>query len=351
MASLEWELQRNLAIVLVLVMAAIWAVGIFLPRNNMTAIPPTFTAVQAPSTVSMSAKAAGDTSSLSSMPHRRFTWLFPILAGVGIITILLLQGIIIRRSFRRLDLVRQAVKQLKDGDISRIPEDDAPLEIHPLIHEFNHVLALTQERMERSRHSLGNLAHALKGPINLLRQNLDQSVFDKQQAGQQLERLLQLTERELKRARLAGLGNTTQRFNPHQDLADLISLLTRMHQRSADSILLSVTGHTGLTCDREDMLELLGNLLDNACKWAKDKVRCQVLSENQHLYITIEDDGPGLSDESLLLMTQRGTRLDESVEGYGLGLSICKDIINLYEGRITFSHSKSLGGLCVEIII
>ena len=100
--------------------------------------------------------------------------------------------------------------------------------------------------------------------------------------------------------------------------------------------------------DREDMLELLGNLLDNACKWATSSVNCTVSGRGE-IQLRVEDDGAGLSDQELERMTRRGTRLDESVEGHGLGLAIAKDIVNLYGGEMRFSRSSRLGGLEVRV--
>ena len=345
MKSLQWELQRNLAIVLIVVMAGIWTTGLLLPRQLQT---PTAISTAISSNIQCSMADKNCETTVAPKAHRRFTWLFPMLASSGIIVILLLQGILIRRSFRKFTPIQQELRQLERGQISQLSEQ-VPVEIKPLIQELNHVLNRAQERIERSRHSLGNLAHALKGPINLLQQNLDKPEPDKYQARQQLERLKQLTERELKRARMAGIGNSTQRFNPHQDLENLRKVLQQIHQKPDHCITLRIADSINAGKDREDMLELLGNLLDNACKWATQNVSCQLWQEQHKLYIRIEDDGPGLDETELNQLTARGIRLDESIGGHGLGLAICKDIVNLYAGNITFSRSATLGGLRVDI--
>ncbi|MEZ5479394.1 MAG: ATP-binding protein [Thiolinea sp.] len=227
------------------------------------------------------------------------------------------------------------------------------MEIHPLIREFNHILALMQERLERSRHSLGNLAHALKGPLNLLRQSLEQETDTEgiRLARQQAEQVYQLMERELKRARLAGSSNTHQRFDPQQELPALLDVLNRIHGKAAGFVRLELAADTGVQGDREDMLELLGNLLDNAYKWADSRVLCQVRRVAGPLQIVISDDGPGCNTAQLEQMTGRGIRLDESRAGHGLGLSICKDIVRLYGGRMVFGRCPVLGGLRVEVSI
>jgi signal transduction histidine kinase len=348
MKSLERRLQFNLAVTLVLVMALIWGIGSLLPRN--------FTKEQALQNWGyLCAPESVVAPAISVSPdhrQRRFKWLFPFLAAGGIVLILGIQGMVIRRTFRRLDNIRLELQQLQEGKVSKLDET-VPAEIHPIITEFNHLLSLMQERLERSRNSLGNLAHALKGPLNLLVQYLDEpdAEVGNQQARLQAERIRQLTERELKRARMAGQGNTTERFDPHKELPVLLDVLSRIHQKPLDCIRLDIAADVTRFGDREDMLELIGNLLDNACKWAKEQVHCRISHYEGKTRISIEDDGPGRTGDELQQMSGRGVRLDETVEGHGLGLSICKDIVKLYGGTIAFTRSDHLGGVKVVMVL
>jgi signal transduction histidine kinase len=175
------------------------------------------------------------------------------------------------------------------------------------------------------------------------------------QAKNQAERIRQLTERELKRARMAGLGNTTQRFDPREELPVLIEVLKQAHRKNELEVKLHIADSVKVFGDREDMLELLGNLMDNACKWAKSKVICtisitaNITGNSASTGIIIEDDGVGKEPDELVGLAKRGIRLDESVEGHGLGLAISKDIVKLYGGTIRFDRSEKLGGFLVEI--
>lgn len=347
MKSLERQLQVNLAITLILVMALIWMVGSQLPGNPG--------GVQMLQMQGYVCTAGGDAMPVAPpVEHRprRFKWLFPFLAAGGIVLVLIVQGVVIRRTFSRLDHIRTELQRLETGGITRLNEA-VPAEIHPIVAEFNHLLSLMQERLERSRNSLGNLAHALKGPLNLLVQHLDQvdDSLNNQQARQQAERIRQLTERELKRARMAGQGNTTQRFDPHEELSVLVDVLARIHHKSQRCITLDIASEITRFGDREDMLELIGNLLDNACKWAMEQVYCQLACQGESVQIVVEDDGRGRTAQELQQMTERGVRLDESVEGHGLGLAICKDIVKLYGGAITFGRSARLGGMKVTVVL
>ncbi len=291
--------------------------------------------------------------SLLMKNRQRFSLLFIGIGLAGFFLMLALQRFVIRRLFKHLDGSRQEIQQIESGQRQQLSED-VPTEIYPLVKEFNHSLSLMQQRMERSRNSLGNLAHALKTPLSLLMQQLD-SGGDLPQAKRQAERICQLTERELKRARLAGLGNTTQRFDPREELPTLISVLKQAHNKSDLNAELFIEDEVKLFGDREDMLELLGNLMDNAFKWAESQIFCSVSTKGSgdktSIIIKIEDDGVGKQPEELEQLAQRGVRLDESVEGHGLGLAICKDIVKLYSGEIHFNRSEKLAGFQVEVTL
>ncbi|MCU7939100.1 MAG: sensor histidine kinase [gamma proteobacterium symbiont of Bathyaustriella thionipta] len=275
-----------------------------------------------------------------------------ILLAVGsLILLIVIQTQVIRRTFQQLAPLQQDIKQLEKGEIDKLSED-VPTEIQPLVIEINYLLKQLSLRLERSRNALGNLSHALKGPLNLLLQYFDsdpaQQTTNRQLAHQQTSRIQILMERELKRARLAGNGFSSIRFNAANDLSDLIALLQQIYAHKNLDIQLKTAPDLPCFGDREDILELMGNLLDNACKWARTTVDCQI-TFNKSIKISIEDDGAGISHHDIEQLTQRGTRLDETIEGHGLGLAIAKDIIKLYNGKITFSSSP-LGGLQVQII-
>ena len=279
---------------------------------------------------------------------------FAALALGGLLVLLFVQSLAVRWSFRRLERVRDDMRRLEQGQVVELSED-VPTEVRPLVREFNHLLRMLSQRLERSRNALGNLAHALKGPLSLLTQYFDASASDpvdsgRQQASLQTERIRQLMERELKRARLAGKDLSSRRFDPVGELPDLIAVLHQVHSGKAVSVQHEIDEGVQPFGDREDMLELLGNLLDNAFKWAASRVVCRIEGA-ERIGILVEDDGKGLKDDDIDHLTERGTRLDEAAEGHGLGLAIVGDIVKLYDGSITFKRSRELGGLSVHILL
>ncbi len=296
---------------------------------------------------------------LINQSKQEFITYFLILSFMGLVLLLFIQGLIIRLSFRRLEIICSDIQHLEDGEIVKLPED-VPSEILPLVHEVNHLLLLLEKRLERSRNALGNLSHALKSPLNLLYQYISiepLEIIDTQATSNvnakvqlQLERINQLIDRELKRARLAGRGGSSQRFEPARELPDLVQVIQQMHTQRKLQINLILDEQLTPFGDREDMLELIGNLLDNAGKWAKTTINITMtMKEGNRVELSIEDDGAGIKAEQLHSLAHRGVRLDESVEGHGLGLAIVYDIVKLYSASIQLECSSALGGLRVIV--
>ena len=231
--------------------------------------------------------------------------------------------------------------------------EDVPAEVLPLVREFNRMLRRYDQRLRQSRNAVGNLAHSLKGPLNLLLRATESIDVDKREQrviGQNAEAIRQLIESELKRARLAGRGTVGQRFDVDAELPALIGLLEQVYSDKSVDVRYNIGPGVELVHDRKDILELIGNLLDNAVKWSRSVVIVNLRSA-RGILIDVEDDGPGCSPEELGRLTQRGVRLDESVAGHGLGLSIVKDIVDMYEGRLELASSARLGGLRATVFL
>ena len=260
------------------------------------------------------------------------------------------QHAIMRVSLRPLDRVREALRALERGESDRLGER-VPAEVLPLVREVNRLLTTLSRRLARSRLALGDLAHALKGPLQLLAEDLARdpvSPVASADARAQAAQIRALIERELRRARLAGGGTPAERFMVPGDLVDLCATMRQLHRGRELELDWELEGEVSPFAEREDMQELLGNLLDNACKWARRRVRIRLVA-GKPLVITIGDDGPGISPAARHTALVRGARLDESREGYGLGLAIAGDIVAGYGGRLALESDPQLGGLRVII--
>jgi signal transduction histidine kinase len=277
----------------------------------------------------------------------RFLYLGIGLSLLGALILLSAQRWLLRRAFRQIDAVRTDVQRLSIGEITRLRED-VPAEIGPLVGEMNLLVAAWRAHLERSRASLGNLAHALKSPLALILQLPGPE--GQGAVREQAERMRTLVDRELKRARLVGGGTPARRFRPTEDVADLVATLSALYADKSIGIATDIGAPQHLPFDQEDMLELLGNLLDNAAKWARGRVRLS-LDTTETLNILVADDGPGVEPAEAGVLLSRGSRLDETTPGHGLGLAIVGDIVRLHGGELRFGRSEFLGGLAVTVAL
>ncbi len=294
---------------------------------------------------------------LSPIDHdvERFQHYFALAALFAFFILLTLQRWLLKYSFKPLAKLQVEVQELERGGIDKLSQN-VPTEIKPLVAEVNLLLSLMAERLQRSRNTLGDLAHALKTPLTLLRQLTDDEALSentrvKKSLLQQTDKMMRLISHSLKHARLAGEGPAGSTFSINNDISALLDTLQHMHKDKHFEFIPSGSPPDRLPLDREDMLELLGNLLDNAGKWAQQRIRFTLCVNEDSLKCTIEDDGPGVDQTNLKLLTRRGLRLDESADGYGLGLAIVKDIVHQYSGNIHFSKSAATGGLQVRFEI
>ncbi|WP_207235003.1 MULTISPECIES: ATP-binding protein, partial [unclassified Pseudomonas] len=232
----------------------------------------------------------------------------------GLLLILVLQRVTVRRALRPLENAREQIAQLQQGQRSQL-DDQVPLELVPLVAQINHLLAHTEDSLKRSRNALGNLGHALKTPLAVLLslasgEKLDAHPELRKILREQLAQVQQRLNRELNRARLAGDALPGAQFDCAAELPGLLATLNMIH---GDHLNLDYTAPSGLHLpwDREDLLELLGNLLDNACKWADAEVRLSIVETAEGFVLAVEDDGPGIPEAQRDQVFSRGTRLDE----------------------------------------
>jgi len=273
--------------------------------------------------------------------------------------LLAVQRAIVRRSLAGLDALRADVERLGHGEITALHED-VPDEVRPLVLEFNRLLERFDQRLRQSRNAVGNLAHALKGPLNLLIRAADETVPAvgapiaagpgdalNEDAATRVrhgaERIRQLIEAELRRARLVGRTSAGRRFDLEAEVRALAGLLGQVYAEKHVEVRLAIGADVNVVHDRQDMLELIGNLIDNAVKWADTLVMVSARNADG-LLLEVEDDGPGVSEEAIRDLARRGVRLDESVAGDGLGLAIVRDIAASYGGELQLGRSNRLGG-------
>lgn len=280
--------------------------------------------------------------------NRVLFWSF-VFFSLGLLAAIAIQ---VRVGLMPLRGVSEALARIREGRAQKL-EGDFPAEIAPLASELNGLIAHSSEVVGRARAHVANLAHFLKTPLTVLANEAASSSSPLADAvSRQVTAMRRQVDHYLARARAAGALNVLgSRTDVAGSLRDLSRVLVRMHSEKELAIDVDVTPTLAFRGEREDFEEMAGNLLDNACKWAKSKLLVKAVPlEAGRLLLTVEDDGPGLPPEKRLLGIERGQRLDESVPGTGLGLAIVRDISKLYGGTLTLEEA-SLGGLkvCLEL--
>ena len=280
-------------------------------------------------------------------------WLGGATAGL-----LLAQALVLRWSLAPLRRITREVQSVERGQRERL-SGEWPEELRPLATNLNHLIAVGQRQIERYRNALGDLAHSLKTPLAVVRNAAGQTQDEHPNqlsdfVLEQVDRMDRSVEYHLHRAAASGRAV----FGPPVELAPLLVRMrdTLLKVHASKRIELRTTVHEDCVFrgDENDLTEVLGNLMDNACKWAAATVAVtlhRVDTDDPGLKIDVEDDGPGIPGDKAADILARGTRLDEATPGHGIGLAVVKDIIeNAYGGELLLSDS-SLGGLRVTAIL
>ena len=276
-----------------------------------------------------------------------FTWTALVLLGFGLVAAVFVQ---VRIGLRPLFDLRNEIAEVRRGKAARIGRV-YPLEIQPLAEQVNRLLDHNQEVVERQRTHVGNLAHALKTPLSVMLAEASDARGDRaglaEIVGRQTEVMKRQVDHHLRRARAAaraahGLGETA----PVAEVLDeLAVMLERVFQSKAVEIDWRAPDDLAFLGERQDLQEILGNLIENACKWSRRRVRVSAgASGLGQMIAVIEDDGPGLPEDEREAALKRGARMDEATPGTGLGLSIVDDLTRAYGGRLTLAASD-MGGL------
>jgi signal transduction histidine kinase len=277
------------------------------------------------------------------------------IAGLGLVFSTFLQ---VRFGLLPLRAIQQRLAAIRSGEADRL-EGSPPAEIEPLQTELNALIQSNQDIIERARTQVGNLAHALKTPLAVITNEVhDDKSAGARKVAEQAELMRDQVSYYLDRARMAARVGVIGRTTDVRPVADSITrALERIYRDRDISISVECPDDARFQGEKQDLEEMLGNLLDNACKWAASKVVLRITaappsaangSAQRRLHIVVDDDGPGLTEEQRRQGIKRGRRLDESKPGSGLGHSIVADLAQSYRG--TFALEKAdLGGLSARL--
>jgi signal transduction histidine kinase len=274
------------------------------------------------------------------------------------VALLLTTVLQVRFGLAPLKRISESLSAIRSGRAERL-EGEFPVEIAPLARETNALIEANREIVERARTHVGNLAHALKTPLSVIVNEAGARPADPlaQKVLEQADIMRDQVTRQLERARLAARPTVVGTLI---DVPPVVTALARtmekLHRERDIAIDIDVPEHARFRGEQHDLEEMVGNLVDNACKWAQSRVAIEVLADrpggdgNGRVRVVVDDDGPGLSPAERERVARRGQRLDESKPGSGLGLSIVVELANLYGGVLTLATAP-IGGLRAELAL
>lgn len=283
---------------------------------------------------------------------RRTLWLW--LGGAAAV-LLLMQGLILRWGLGPLRTLAGDLRRIEAGTLAQL-SGQYPAELEPLTRDLNALIANSRANQQRYRNALDDLAHSLKTPLAILHTATAETLTAPElrtQVGEQVAQMDEIVQHQLRRAAAAGrvtLGQVTE-VGPLAE--QLIRSLRKVYRDRPLEIGAEITPEARFFGDRADLLELLGNLLDNACKYGRSRVqlRARVLREaapRPGLLLEVEDDGPGIPQEAVARALGRGQRLDTSLPGQGLGLAMAREIVAVYGGALRI-EAGTLGGARIQV--
>jgi signal transduction histidine kinase len=260
----------------------------------------------------------------------------------------------VRRGWSPINQLRARLARLDAGSVRRL-DGEYPSEVAPLVGDLNALLDQREQAAARARTSAGDLAHGLKTPLAVLLQEAAraESAGQAELAGairEQVDRMRRQVDYQLAQARVDATrrGSAGPATSIAEAAAALGRTLERLYAECGLTIEIDVAADLRVRADREDVDEMLGNLLDNACKWGRRRVRVSAAGDGDHVSVAIEDDGPGIAAALREAVFERGVRADEAPPGSGLGLAIVRDLAVACGGDVRLAEAP-IGGLRVEL--
>jgi len=259
----------------------------------------------------------------------------------------------VRKGLSAVDQLRARLSSVHRGEERRVT-GHYPTEVQPLVDDLNALLDNRERMVQRAIAKAGDLAHGLKTPLAVLSQEAERASQSghadvAESVGREVERMRTHIDYHLAQARAAASGSAPGTHSAIKPAADALArTLLRLHADRGITIDVRVAPEHAARCQREDLDEMLGNLLDNACKWTRSRVLVSSSVNNGHTLITVDDDGPGLPLAMRESVLRRGVRADEAVPGSGLGLAIVRDLVELYGGSIELGEA-AIGGVSARL--
>ena len=269
-----------------------------------------------------------------------------VLLGIGLLLTVVLQ---VNIAVKPLKAIGKEISDIREGKYFKLSKD-YPTDVQPLVDELNNLLDHNIILLKRARNQLGDLAHSVKNPLTIINNEArNMETPRKELILKQTNDIIQNIDHYLSRARTFGADNILgARSEVKQVVDDLVYTMQKLNQDRTLEFDTSKLEDSTFRGEAQDLEEMLGNLIDNACKWAKKRIEISGQVKDGRLLLSVDDDGPGIPSEEIENVKRRGKRLDETKPGQGQGLGIVKDIAGLYNGSLSLKKS-ALGGLQAQL--
>jgi two-component system sensor histidine kinase PhoQ len=276
---------------------------------------------------------------LNDFKQKLWAWLFALM-----VVFIIVQIVWLLWTLKPLTILSEELEDIEKGQKKTL-DAKYPLELKPVTQQLNSLLLTEENQRKRYRNALSDLAHSLKNPLAVIQSQTDISVS----SSEQLQLINRIIEHQLKRAQSAGQSSWHLGIRVSQVVDKLIPTLTKIYREKALSFVVDVDPKAIFKGDEADLMEILGNVLDNACKAAKRHVAINVMISEGKLILEIADDGDGIDGSQRDMILSRGGRADTYQAGHGIGLAIVNDLVSSYQGQLNISNSLMLSGAVFTI--
>jgi len=277
---------------------------------------------------------------LSDFRKKLWLWLFLLM-----VIFIVVQVVWLLWTLKPLTTLTHELEHIEKGKKKAL-EADYPLELTQVTQQLNALLVTEESQRKRYRNALADLAHSLKNPLAVIQSQTNIS----DSANEQLQRINHIVEHQLKRAQSAGQSSWHLGVSVNQVVEKLVNTLDKIYQEKQLSFNFEIDPNAIFKGDEADLMEMLGNILDNACKAAESNVLIKAIVEGKKLTIEIADDGQGIDKSQQEIILSRGGRADTYQAGHGIGLAIVNDLVSSYQGQLTISESSELLGASFTLV-
>ena len=271
---------------------------------------------------------------VNDFKQQLWTWLLILM-----VLLILVQLLWLKWTLKPLTVLKKELLAVEQGQRTQL-QQNYPQELQQVINQLNLLLTTEQTQRQRYRNALSDLAHSLKTPLAVMQSQQDLSASSQEQ----LQLINQMVEHQLKRAQSAGQAAWHLGITIKPIAKKLVNALHKIYEVKEIKISVDIDENANFKGDEADLMEILGNLLDNACKAASENVQLKAKILDNKLSIQIEDDGNGIEANQRNTILQRGIRADSYQHGHGIGLAIVRDLVDTYQGELTIVDSTALGG-------